>query len=137
MRLRNRATVVVELEGNILLAEDKHGLILLPGGGIDAGEPPLVAAARELYEETGLIATHALYLFEHLSSTNRHHVFWMTTEGNPVASDDAIKLHFLDPDESTDTVAMSPATREIIGKFRKMKDACEDYFALFAEYPIP
>ena len=55
---RRRATLVMRREGRILLVRDRgRSSYGLPGGGIEDGELPIVAAARELHEETGLEAT--------------------------------------------------------------------------------
>ena len=47
---QNRATVIVKIDGEILLTATRKGLILLPGGGIEKNELPIIAAIRELYE---------------------------------------------------------------------------------------
>lgn len=47
---RKRATVIVEVDGAILLTETRKGLVLLPGGGFNRGELAIAAAARELHE---------------------------------------------------------------------------------------
>lgn len=135
MSLRPRATVIVELNGEIVLTEDRHGLILLPGGGIHAGEPPLAAAARELREETALVAVQALYLFEHASQTNRHHVFWVAARGKPVAGDDAVRLHYLAASALPDLPGMSPATKRIVGMFRQLRSEFAPLFAQLASLP--
>ncbi len=64
--LRDRSTCVVIRDGKLLLVADGKLTFMLPGGGVDAGETTKAAAARELLEETGLIATRTelLYVFE-------------------------------------------------------------------------
>jgi len=39
-----------------MIARDRNGLGLLPGGVINRSEMAIAAAARELHEETGMIA---------------------------------------------------------------------------------
>lgn len=116
-RKRLRATVIVRCPEGIVLAGDKSGLILLPGGGIDPGELPISAAARELHEETGLVATSLRFLFHHESPSNWHHVFYGEAEGDPVAADDAETLFFLDRPVLHSPLNLSPATRTILTRF--------------------
>ena len=68
-QLRDRATAVVIRDGKVLLVLGRGPVYLMPGGGIEQGESPAEAAARELFEETGLTAT------------NRHHVFLIDSTG--------------------------------------------------------
>jgi len=114
---RLRATVIVRMEEGVLLAGDSSGLILLPGGGVDHGELPIAAAARELHEETGLVATALQFLFHHESPTNLHHVYYCEAKGNPTAADDAETLLFLDQPATESPLNLSPATRTILTRF--------------------
>ena len=72
---RQRATALVMNRGKYLLVRDKgENHYSLPGGGIARGEPPVAAAVREVYEETGLKVLSADYLFEHPGKVNNHDV---------------------------------------------------------------
>lgn len=53
---RNVGIVVFNSQGQVLLGErlGYPGSLQFPQGGMDAGEEPLQAARRELFEETGL-----------------------------------------------------------------------------------
>jgi 8-oxo-dGTP diphosphatase len=55
------AAAIVVRDGRVLLGERRGahgaGAWAFPGGKVDAGEEPAVAVARELAEETGLVAT--------------------------------------------------------------------------------
>ena len=116
---RPRTTVIVRMEEGVLLAGDQSGLVLLPGGGVDHGELPIAAAARELHEETGLVATSLQFLFHHESPTNLHHVYFCEAEGTPLAADDAECLVFLDQPAMESSLNLSPATRAILTRFEK------------------
>ena len=84
-KLRRRATCVVLKEGKVLLVRDKgKRSYSLPGGGIKHGEPSISAAARELYEETGLRADKIERVMTHVGATQRHSVFLITAHhGEP------------------------------------------------------
>lgn len=118
---RQRATVIVEIDQRILLVENRGGLVLLPGGGIHAEESRPAAAARELAEETGLIAQSVRFLFRHESATHCHNVFCASAAGTPLAGDDATRVHFFDPADRALSERMSLATRQIVDRFLTLR----------------
>jgi 8-oxo-dGTP diphosphatase len=79
-RQRLAAYALVRRDDAVLLTRTsvrgpRPGTWTLPGGGLDHGEPPAVAVAREVIEETGLVATVGDLLGvhdEHFTGTAPH-----------------------------------------------------------------
>ena len=80
-QLRDRATAVVIREGNVLLVHGRSPTFAMPGGGIEPGESADCAAVRELFEETGLVASQTKFLFVLETAIHRHHVFLVEAGG--------------------------------------------------------
>ena len=81
--LRKRGVAVVIRHGKVLLVKDKgKGYYSLPGGGVHTHESSRQAAARELYEETGLRATKLTWLGAFKSPVTEHKAFLIEAEGH-------------------------------------------------------
>ena len=92
--LRARVLVWLEAEQHILLVQDFTHRWLLPGGGIaEKDVTPVVAAQRELWEETGLYAHTAD--MELIETTNAQAYFSWRLKNHPLRSNwDTIQSHF-------------------------------------------
>ena len=104
------AAAVVVHAGSVLLVQRRNepdaGLWGYPGGKVDAGETVRAAAARELHEETGVIATPGRIL-ENLDLIGNfpkgqagYHFHLVLVEchyqsGNPQAADDALDARWV------------------------------------------
>jgi 8-oxo-dGTP diphosphatase len=73
--VKQRATVVCQLDRRILLVSREGLRWSLPGGKPEAGEDLRDSAIRELEEETRLHATEMQYLFGFTGTRTCHHVF--------------------------------------------------------------
>ena len=117
---RQRATVIVPTDSGLLLTTTSRGLSLLPGGGIERGELPIAAAARELFEETRLFAQDIRFLFEHVSEHYLHQVFLVAqTRGEAMAASDAAEIYYLHPQEVREEHATARITRSNVEILRR------------------
>jgi len=82
---RHGVTIIARRPDGKILVQQEYSylpgerLYQLPGGGVDADEPPEVAANRELMEEAGLFANRLTllgsYLIDHRRSLSRMYLF--------------------------------------------------------------
>ena len=125
---RPAASAIILRGASVLIVERGKGALpgtwSLPGGHIEPGEKASEAAARELFEETGLAATlEGLVdvhdgIFRDSEGTLRAHyvlaVFWgHSDEGEPVAATDVRDARFV-PVAEIDDYRMTPGAQAII-----------------------
>ncbi|WHM40491.1 NUDIX domain-containing protein [Streptomyces sp. BPTC-684] len=112
VRIRVSAYALVVEEGRLLLARLSEsspvfapGLWHLPGGGIDPGEQPVEALARELREETGRELAGARLVDARTYAVSRGGVDWQLTGlfyAVELKKDGVVEV--VEPDGSTDAV---------------------------------
>lgn len=118
--------VVARGDAVLMVARSKapnRGMWGFPGGHVELGETGLEAAARELREETGVIATPRRYLgnidlIERSGGAIAYHYLLVAVlcdwqAGSPVAADDAADAAWLTPDQMRD-LPMSPNVDRVL-----------------------
>lgn len=117
--------VVIDAAGRVLLIERKNPPSgwALPGGFVEAEETLETAAARELLEETGLVA-RGLIQFHTYSAPERdprHHtvsaIYLAQAAGRPRAGDDAARAKFFPFDRLPKQIAFDH--REVLADIRR------------------
>jgi 8-oxo-dGTP diphosphatase len=83
--MKDRATVLCIRDGRVLLVARARSRWALPGGRIRRDEAPIDAARRELEEETGLVATELIYLFQFGGLGTLHNIFLAGVPADAVA----------------------------------------------------
>lgn len=121
---RRRGTAIVETNQGIILVSAKSAeFYLLPGGGAELYESRKQAAIRELFEETGLKATSAIYLFSHIGETylykdnlskNCHKVFLIKSSGIPEPRNEVKYIKYYNLGDQT---KLSKSTNDILEKY--------------------
>jgi len=131
---RPAASAIIFRGASVLIVERGKGALpgtwSLPGGHIEPGEKARDAAARELFEETGLAVTlvglvdvHDA-IFRDGEGTLRAHyvlsVFWgRSEEGEPAAATDVRDARFV-PVSEVDGYRMTPGAQDIIRRAYKL-----------------
>ena len=110
--------LLVDSAGRVLLlhggdpARPGHRWWFTPGGGLEEGETPAEAAARELFEETGLLAGAG-----DLGGSVRHEVSEFSYNGRPYRQDQHFFLLRV-PGWQVDTAGMDEQERLTITEHR-------------------
>ena len=117
---QRRATVIYESEKGILLTRISTEPWLLPGGLAEYNEPRIIAAIRELQEETGLLATDVNYLFEFESTFYLQKVFLIRAQGTPRPCKEVNFLAYYHPLDAELIPKINRSSLKIIQKYHSM-----------------
>lgn len=129
-------SVSVWRDGKVLLVErgkEPRGIWAFPGGHVEPGEKLEAAAARELFEETGLTARLAglVGLYEVIrrdaaGEISLHYVIACflghAGPGEPVAASDAAAAEWADP-ETLGRFALAPNIADAVAKAKELLNA--------------
>lgn len=120
---KRRATIIYENENGILLTRISNEPWLLPGGHAEHREPRIIAAIRELYEETKLKAIDVNYLFDFESNYYFHKVFLIHADGIPEPSNEVSFFNYYHPLNSKLCPEISKSSLQIIQKYLEIKNS--------------
>jgi 8-oxo-dGTP diphosphatase len=133
---RRRGTAIVDTPNGILVASQRGGVYLLPGGGARHHESRQDAAIRELKEETGLKVVDSTYLFEYKGGVHKdsrggffrdvHKVFLVTTTGVAEPGKEIKRIAYY----NGSGVNVSFHTKKIIEKYLTMNGSLPEYSSI-------
>ena len=116
---KRRGTIIFENENGILLARTgSDERLMLPGGHANHNEPRIMAAIRELHEETKLRAFDVKFLFDFESNHYFHKVFLIKAHGEPMPSREISSVDYYHPEKTS----IYNSSIDIIQKYLEMKD---------------
>lgn len=128
IKKRRRGTAIVETEKGILVTAGRNKVFLLPGGGAEKNETRMLAAKRELTEETGLRPYDVKYLFHHTGRLHKSHgygyfrdyhtVCLVKGTGTPRPHHEIKYVEYYRPGSG---IRISGVTREIIERYYAYK----------------
>lgn len=129
-RTRGVKVMVFNADGELALIRNSYGrpdLFVLPGGGVRPFERPVMAAAREVREELGLVVMGIKFRSRHSSQAegkrDEIHLFEALVDGRPEVDDFEVEeVRFVSLENLP--AATSPATRRRIDEYlgRKVAD---------------
>lgn len=124
--MKDRATVLCVRGNRILLVARERSRWALPGGRIRRDEAPHEGALRELEEETTLVASELMYLFQFSGFNTLHYVFFADVEEQASAqpSNEIAKCRWFAPVKIA-TLSASVPTRGIVELFFRHVGALE------------
>ena len=123
---RRKGVAIVDTPQGILVVAGKSKKFMLPGGKANRHESRKTAAIRELYEETGLNAIDAKYIFSYVGRKwhtrkgavrNHAKVYLVNTEGIPKPRHEIRYVAYWTLDNN---VNISKGTLKVISRYLAM-----------------
>jgi 8-oxo-dGTP diphosphatase len=113
--MKERATIVCTRDDKVLLVARTRSRWSLPGGTVKRTESPFDAARRELEEETSLVTSGLIYLFQFGGLNKRHHVFLASLPQHALAEprNEISRCRWFHPTKVSTLITSIP-TREIV-----------------------
>ncbi len=134
IKKRRRGTAIVETSKGILVTSGSSKIFILPGGGANKRETRLVAAIRELKEETGLMANYSKVLFRYVGRIHKSHLGGFFQDHHTVClikADGVAKpkneIRYVAYYHPRSDIRISKITKEIIDKFFEYKKEHSEY----------
>ena len=140
---KQRSTCIVELndeQGQVCILISKQTgdrFAMVPGGGVDQGEAPIISAVRELKEESDLACKAALKLFEHESAFTFHHVFLLIADGQEFKPCDDVEQLWLMPLTECEKLGehdeLSRSTKIVLKRYLQWRRANQEVLKLLKD----